>query len=69
MMELKAIVSGYEAEFEQVAGGSWSATVPSLPTIATCGETLDETKAMVAEAIELWIEVAKEKGERIPAPS
>lgn len=65
---MKDVVNGYEAIFEKTATG-WCATVPSLPVIATSGDTLDETKDMVAEAIALWIEVAREKGESIPTPS
>jgi len=56
--EITANVSGYEATFEQTATG-WSATVPELPGIATCGDTLEETKANAKEAIELWLENEK----------
>lgn len=63
--EITANVSGYEAIFEQTATG-WSATVSDLSVVVASGDTLEQTKANVKEAIELWIEVAKEKGHNIP---
>ncbi len=50
-MEIKAII--HEAE----EGGYW-AEVPSLPGCFTQGETLDEVKANVLEAVECWLEGA-----------
>ncbi len=47
-MILKAIV--HEAE----EGGFW-AEVPALPGCVTQGETLDEVKAHLEEAVEAWI--------------
>lgn len=52
-MTLKAIV--HKAE----EGGYW-AEVPSLPGCLTQGETLDELKANLHEAIDLWLSVGDE---------
>ena len=52
-MTLKAIV--HKAE----EGGYW-AEVPSLPGCLTQGETLDELKVNLREAIELWLSVGDE---------
>ncbi len=49
-MTLKAII--HEAE----EGGFW-AEVPALPGCATQGESLDEVKANLREAIDLWLSV------------
>jgi predicted RNase H-like HicB family nuclease len=49
-MILKAIV--HKAE----EGGYW-AEVPSLPGCVTQGETLNEVKANLPEAIDLWLSV------------
>lgn len=49
-MTLKAIVHTAEE------GGFW-AEVPSLPGCVTQGETLDEIRANLHEAIELWLSV------------
>ncbi len=54
-MTLKAIV--HEAE----EGGFW-AEVPALPGCLTQGETLDELKANLREAIELWLSVDRAAG-------
>ena len=48
-MEIKAVI--HEAE----EGGYW-AEVPSMPGCFTQGETLDEVKANVVEAVECWLE-------------
>jgi predicted RNase H-like HicB family nuclease len=52
-MRLKAIA--HKAE----EGGYW-AEVPSLPGCLTQGETLDELKANLREAVELWLSVDDE---------
>jgi len=49
-MTLKAIIHPAEE------GGFW-AEVPALPGCLTQGETLDELKANLHEAIELWLSV------------
>jgi predicted RNase H-like HicB family nuclease len=52
-MTLKAIVHPAEE------GGFW-AEVPALPGCLTQAETLDELKANLREAIELWLSVDDE---------
>ncbi len=52
-MELTAII--HKAE----EGGYW-AEIPSLPGCATQGETIEELKANLKEAAELWLETAEE---------
>ncbi len=37
--------------------GTYSAEVPLLPGCYTCGDTIDEVKANLKEAIELYLEV------------
>ncbi|NVO65975.1 type II toxin-antitoxin system HicB family antitoxin [Methanofollis tationis] len=46
--------------------GGYTVTVPLLPGCVTYGETIDEAIAMAREAIELYIEDLREKGEDIP---
>lgn len=50
-MEIKAVI--HEAE----EGGYW-AEVPALPGCFTQGETLEELKANVLEAVQCWLEGA-----------
>jgi predicted RNase H-like HicB family nuclease len=52
-MTLKAIVHPAEE------GGFW-AEVPALPGCLTQGETLDELKANLHEAIQIWLSVDDE---------
>ncbi len=52
-MTLKAIIHPAEE------GGFW-AEVPALPGCLTQGETIDELKANLREAIELWLSVDDE---------
>lgn len=58
-MKLKAIV--HEAE----EGGFW-AEVPALPGCVTQGETEDEVRSNLLEAIELWF-AAGESSSHAPA--
>jgi predicted RNase H-like HicB family nuclease len=55
-MTLKVIIHPAEE------GGFW-AEVPALPGCLTQGETLDELKANLREAIELWLSVDDEVAE------
>ena len=48
------------------AEGGFMVTVPSLPGCITQGDDLDDAIAMAKEAIELYIEELKERGENIP---
>jgi len=50
-MNIRAII--HEAE----EGGFW-AEVPALPGCVTQGETMDEIRRNIREAVELWLEVA-----------
>jgi predicted RNase H-like HicB family nuclease len=49
--------------------GGYMVTVPSLPGCITQGDNIDEAIAMAKEAIELYIEELKERGEEIPDDS
>ena len=44
------------------------AEVPELPGCMAHGSTQDEALANIREAMDLWIETAKEFGDSIPAP-
>jgi antitoxin HicB len=59
----------YKIHLQSEPEGGYTVIVPSLPGCITYGENLDEAKAMAKEAIELYIEVLKEKGENIPDDS
>jgi predicted RNase H-like HicB family nuclease len=46
--------------------GGCTVTCPSLPGLVTYGETLEEVRAMAADAISGYIECLREDGEPIP---
>jgi len=46
--------------------GGYVATVPALPGCNTEGDTLEEAINNAREAIELYLEVLKDRGEPIP---
>ncbi len=47
---------------------NWGAIVPDLPGCVSIGNTLEEVQENVKEAIALYLEVLKERGEKIPQP-
>ena len=48
---------------------SWGAHVPDLPGCVAVGETRDEVRRLIREAIELHLDGLKEDGLPVPAPS
>ena len=58
-------VRSYTVVYEPAEGGGFYAHVPAL-SITTEGETLREAKEMARDAIEGFIEAARELGKRLP---
>lgn len=54
---------------EKIEGSNFSAYVPDLPGCIACGDTLEETKQLIAEAIDLHLRGMIEDGDPIPEPS
>lgn len=48
---------------------SYGASVPDLPGCIAVGETLEEVRELIAEAIAFHIEGLREDGEVVPPPS
>ncbi len=59
----------YKIHLHKEPEGGFTVTVPVLPGCITYGEDVDEGIAMAKEAIELYIEELKERGEIIPDDS
>ena len=57
----------YAVVYER-APANFSAYVPDLPGCVSTGETLDDVKQMIAEAIAFHLEGLVEQGEPIPPP-
>jgi predicted RNase H-like HicB family nuclease len=58
----------YAVIYEKSATG-YGAYVPDLPGLGVVGETLDETKRLIREGIEIHIRMMQEQGETIPEPT
>ncbi len=58
----------YLVIFEKDAN-SYSAYVPELPGCVAIGETMDEVRRLIAEAIQFHIEGLREDGFVVPLPS
>lgn len=51
------------------AGSNYSAYVPDLPGCVSTGETIEETRRNIQEAIEFHLEGMREDGDPIPEPT
>jgi predicted RNase H-like HicB family nuclease len=58
----------YAVIFER-AENNWAAYVPDLPGCMTTGQTLEETKANIREAILGHLKTLREFGDPIPEPA
>jgi len=58
----------YLVVIEQAADGSFSAYVPDLPGCVSCGDTIEEVRQSVKEAIALHIEGMRAEGLEAPQP-
>lgn len=56
----------YTVIFEKAAEGGYVAIVPALPGCLTQGETFEETKENIKDAIAGYIEILKEDDDEIP---
>jgi predicted RNase H-like HicB family nuclease len=59
----------YKIHLNKEPEGGFTVLVPALTGCVTYGENVDETITMAKEAIELYIEDLKERGEPIPDDS
>ncbi|HCS22016.1 MAG TPA: antitoxin HicB [Bacteroidetes bacterium] len=56
----------YKIHLHKEEEGGFTASVPVLPGCITYGDSVEEALTMAKEAIELYIEDLKERGESIP---
>jgi predicted RNase H-like HicB family nuclease len=59
----------YIVVIEKAEDGSYSAYLPDLPGCVACGDTADEARELIAEAVQLHIESLREHGEPVPQPA
>jgi predicted RNase H-like HicB family nuclease len=61
-------MTGYAVIVEQADDGGYGAWCPDLPGCVALGDTIEECLAEMREAIILYIEVLRERGEDVPQP-
>jgi predicted RNase H-like HicB family nuclease len=61
-----AAARSYTVFLQPEPEGGYTVTCPALPGLVTYGETLEEARAMAADAIRGYIECLREDGEPIP---
>ena len=61
MAKKQHTVLNYQVAFQEESSGGYSVWVPDLPGCASQGETLDEAKHNIEEAIQLYLEDAPVK--------
>lgn len=59
----------YLVVIEKAPDDSYSAYVPDLPGCVSCGETHDEVRAEIEQAVKLHIESLRQHGEPVPPPA
>ena len=59
----------YVVVIEKAEDGSYSAYVPGLPGCVSCGDSLDEVRGLIAEAVRLHVDSLRSYGEDVPRPS
>lgn len=59
----------YVVVIEKANDGSYSAYVPDLPGCVSCGDTLDEVRGLIAEAVKLHVGSLRDHGEPVPPPA
>ena len=59
----------YLVVIEKAADGSYSAYLPDVPGCASCGDTIEEVKASIQEALEFHFQGMRQSGLPIPEPS
>jgi len=63
---MKQKVLNYTAVFQKEPEGGYTVFIPLLPGCVSYGDSLEEAKKMIGEAIELYVESLVENNEEIP---
>jgi predicted RNase H-like HicB family nuclease len=59
----------YLVVIEQASDGSYSAYLPDIPGCASCGDTIEEVRSMIQEALGFHFEGMRKAGLPIPRPT
>lgn len=66
---MKQKILKYDVVFEEQQEGGYTVTVPSLPGCISEGDTFEQAKNNIADAIKLYLEDLAADGEEIPQES
>ena len=64
---MSAVIHRYRVLFEKEKNGWYSVHCPTLKGVHSQGATYEEALANIREAIEGWLQVAREYGDPIPS--
>ncbi len=59
----------YLVVIEQASDGSYSAYLPDVPGCVSCGDSVEEVKEMIKEALDFHLEGMSRSGHQIPPPT
>ena len=59
----------YVVVIERAADGSYSAYVPDLPGCVACGDSAEEARTLIAEAVQLHVQSLRTYGDPVPPPA
>lgn len=59
----------YVVVVEKAADGSYSAYVPDLPGCVSCGDSIEEARRLIVEAIGAHVDSLRTHGEPVPPPT
>jgi len=60
------IKSGMVYELRELPEGGYFISVPALPGCTSFGETIDQALTQIRDAMELWVDFAREQGLDVP---
>jgi predicted RNase H-like HicB family nuclease len=61
-------MSEYVVIYEQDPDGGWGAYIPDLPGVVALGATREETAERIREALGVYADVVRERGDELPPP-
>lgn len=59
----------YVVVIERAVDGSYSAYVPDLPGCVSCGDSSEEVRRLIEEAVALHVDSLRRHGEPLPPPT
>jgi len=59
----------YVVVIEKAGDGSFSAYVPDLPGCVSSGDSVEEVRGLIEEAVAMHIDSLRQHGESVPVPA